>query len=71
MRTGAGGHWLVVYVTYSQQMAQNVEQLLSAEGILVRCRALNRAIAGSGTFELCVLASEAQEARKILLEKGL
>lgn len=71
MKSGTAGHWLVVHVTYSHQAAEKVQQLLQAEGFLVRCRALNREISGSGTFELCVLASEAQEARKILLEKGL
>lgn len=71
MKSAAGGRWLVVYMTNSQRTAETVEQLLQSEGILVRCRALNREVSGAGTYELCVLASEAQEAREILLERGL
>ena len=59
MKGTSGGLWLVVCVTYSQRQADAVEQLLRDEGFLVRVRALNRAISGSGVFELRVLASEA------------
>ena len=63
--------WMVVSVTYSQKQADAVEQLLRDEGFLVRVRTLNRAITGSGVFELRVLASEAEEARRFLSERGL
>lgn len=65
-----GGLWLVVYMTHSRQRAETVERLLSEEGFLVRAAELNRAVFGSGTFEISVLESEAQEARKLLLENG-
>ena len=71
MKGSSGGLWLVVCVTYSQRQADAVEQLLRDEGFLVRVRALNRAISGSGVFELRVLASEAGEARRFLSERGL
>lgn len=71
MRTTSEGLWLVVAVAYSQRQADAVEQLLRSEGFLVRVRALDRAISGSGAFELRVLASEAEEARRFLMEKGL
>ena len=71
MKGTSGGLWLVVCVTYSQRQADAVEQLLRDEGFLVRVRALNRAISGSGVFELRVLASEAGEARRFLSERGL
>ena len=71
MKETSGGLWLVVCVTYSQRQADAVEQLLRDEGFLVRVRALNRAISGSGVFELRVLASEAGEARRFLSERGL
>ena len=71
MKGSSGGLWLVVCVTYSQRQADAVEQLLRDEGFLVRVRALNRAISGSGVFELRVLASEAKEARRFLSERGL
>ena len=71
MKGSSGGLWLVVCVTYSQRQADAVEQLLRDEGFLVRIRALNRAISGSGVFELRVLASEEEEARRFLSERGL
>ena len=71
MKGTSGGLWLVVCVSYSQRQADAVEQLLRDEGFLVRVRALNRAISGSGVFELRVLASEAGEARRFLSERGL
>ena len=71
MKATSGGLWLVVCVTYSQRQADAVEQLLRDEGFLVRIHALNRAISGSGVFELRVLASEAEEARRFLSERGL
>ena len=71
MKATSGGLWLVVCVSYSQRQADAVEQLLRDEGFLVRVRTLNRAITGSGVFELRVLASEAGEARRFLSERGL
>ena len=59
--------WLVVYMCASLQMADAVEQLLYSEGFLVR----RREVLSSGMVELCVLESEAQEAREMLVEKGL
>ena len=71
MKASLEGLWMVVSVTYSQKQADAVEQLLRDEGFLVRVRTLNRAITGSGVFELRVLASEAEEARRFLSERGL
>ena len=71
MKETSGGLWLVVSVTYSLRQADAVEQMLRDEGFLVRVRALNRAISGSGVFELRVLASEAEDARRFLIERGL
>ena len=71
MKATSGGLWLVVSMTYSQRQADAVEQLLRDEGFLVRVRVLNRAISGSGVFELRVLASEAEDARRFLIERGL
>ena len=71
MKATSGGLWLVVCVSYSQRQADSVEQLLRDEGFLVRIRALDRALSGSGVFELRVLAAEAEEARRFLMERGL
>ena len=59
--------WLVVYMCTSLQTADAVEQLLYSEGFLVR----HREVLSSGMVELCVLESEAQEAREMLVEIGL
>ena len=71
MKGASEGLWLVVSVAYSQRQADAVEQLLRDEGFLVRIRALDRALSGSGVFELRVLAAEAEEARRFLMERGL
>ena len=71
MKGASEGLWLVVAVAYSQRQADAVEQLLRDEGFLVRIRALDRALSGSGVFELRVLAAEAEEARRFLMERGL
>lgn len=71
MKTNPGGVWLVIYMTGSERQAESAEHILQAEGFLVRRRTLNRAVSGAGTFELQVLASEAEEARQLLMEKGL
>lgn len=71
MKGASEGLWLVVSVAYSQRQADAVEQLLRDEGFLVRIRALDRALSGSGVFELRVLAAEAEEARRFLIERGL
>ena len=71
MKGASEGLWLVVSVAYSQRQADAVEQLLRDEGFLVRIRALDRALSGSGVFELRVLAVEAEEARRFLMERGL
>ena len=71
MKGASEGLWLVVSVAYSQRQADAVEQLLRDEGFLVRIRALDRALSGSGVFELLVLAAEAEEARRFLMERGL
>ena len=46
------------------------ERMLTAEGFLARRRELNRSVSGAGTYELCVLESEAQEARQLIMERG-
>ena len=70
MRTGAKNLWRVVYVPHSQQMMEAVERMLTEEGILVRRQMLHWSVSGAEMFELCVLDSEAQEARQLILEHG-
>ena len=67
MKNNPEGNWLVVYMAASARTAQQVEQMLQSEGFLVRSDASSI----PGAYELRVLKSEAQEARKLILEKGL
>lgn len=71
MKEASGCRWLVVSMAYSQRQADAVEALLRDAGFLVRVHVLNRAVSGSGVFELRVLASEAEEARRFLTERVL
>ena len=66
MRTGADGLWRVIYMAHSLQVLKSIEELLRGEGFLVR----RREESGAGAYELCVLESEAREARQFILEKG-
>ena len=55
-----------------QSFADSVENLLQAEGFLVKRRQLDSSASETdGTFELMVLKSEAQEAREFLTDRGL
>ncbi|MBQ8507377.1 MAG: hypothetical protein IJ466_08125 [Clostridia bacterium] len=67
MKTASGGRWLVVYMPASQHQAGKIARMLEDEGFLVKIKSLP----GSGAFEIRVLASEAEEARSLLMEKGL
>ena len=66
MKMGSGGVWLVIYMTHNLQALEAAERMLTDEGFLVR----RRVVSGAGTYELCVLESEAQEARQLVMEKG-
>ena len=70
MGKDSGGSWLVIYMTHSLLTLESAERMLTEEGFLVRRRTLQRAVSGGGAYELCVLESEAQEARQLIVEKG-
>ena len=64
--------WLVVGMASSKKTAQEMQQALEGEGILVKLRNLSsKAKDGRDTYEILVLESEAGQAREILFEKGL
>lgn len=64
--------WVVVTLAKSSDAAKNIESLLSAEGILVKIKPLYKKVSESENYyEIYVLESEAEEARDILMEKGL
>ena len=71
MKTSSAGRWLVVHIAHNRQQADAVVRMLEEEGFLVNVKALGGMVSASGACELRVLASEAEEARRLLLEKGL
>ena len=69
MRTDSDDLWRVIYVAHSAQALESVERMLTDEGFLVRRREVEHVL--SGAHELCVLESEAREARQFIQEKGI
>ena len=63
--------WMVIYMARGARQADSVEALLTAEGFLVRRRAVGGAPQQEGTYELMVLRSEAVEAQKFLIDNNL
>ncbi|MGI5919563.1 MAG: hypothetical protein ACOX8N_07950 [Christensenellales bacterium] len=64
--------WLVVGMASSKKAAQEMQQALEGEGILVKLRNVSsKSKDGRDTYEILVLESEASQAREILLENGL
>ena len=64
--------WLVVGMASSKKAAQEMQQALEGEGILVKLRNVSsKSKDGRDTYEILVLESEASQAREILLESGL
>lgn len=64
--------WIVVTLAKSKDAARKVQEILSAEGILVKLKPLYRNVDEEANYyEVLVLESEAEEAREILIDKGL
>jgi len=59
--------WTVVYISSNRVIAEQIKELLTAEGLLVMIRPLGIPHMGdSGTFEVLVPELEASEANEIL-----
>ena len=64
--------WIVVTLAKSKDAARKVQEILSAEGILVKLKPLYKNVNEEANYyEVLVLESEAEEAREILIDKGL
>ncbi len=64
--------WMVVHMAKSETAAEKVRAYLAEEGLLVRVRPVYRSVPSQENyFEIQVLQSEVQEARALLLERGL
>lgn len=59
--------WTVIYIASSRQLAERLKNALTEEGLLVQLRATGSTPMGdSGSFELLVPESEAEEAHEII-----
>lgn len=59
--------WQVIYIAASKQLADQLQDGLSREGILVSLRATGASAAGAGAqYELLVPRTEARDAQEIL-----
>lgn len=64
--------WIVVTLAKSLEAAKRIENVLSAEGILVKIKPLYKnASAEENYYQVHVLESEAKEASEIIMDKGL
>lgn len=64
--------WITIHVAHTTELADAARQLLEAEGFLVNVQPLAHNVAqGESCFEIMVLKSEANEARELLMERGL
>ncbi|HZW84167.1 MAG TPA: hypothetical protein VFF14_12200 [Candidatus Deferrimicrobium sp.] len=60
--------WTVVYIAPNKSMAEMYKNILSGEGLLVQLRAIGTPQQGdSGSVEILVPESEAEEAHEIII----
>ncbi|AUG58070.1 hypothetical protein HVS_10875 [Acetivibrio saccincola] len=71
MKKGRVYMWTVVYMAQSKEVADNMQDLLSKEGILVKLRPINKNRETSDDYyEVLVPESEVEEAHSVIIEKG-
>jgi len=71
MKKGRVYMWTVVYMAQSKEVADNMQDLLSKEGILVKLRPINKNRETSDdNYEVLVPESEVEEAHSVIIEKG-
>lgn len=64
--------WMVIHMTKSETAANDAKDCLAQEGFMVKLRPVYRAVSAQDNyFELLALRSEAEEARQLLVERGL
>ncbi|HOJ10160.1 MAG TPA: hypothetical protein PK733_06160 [Clostridiales bacterium] len=63
--------WTVVYMAQSKDIAENLQGLLTKEGILVKLRPISKnQESSSDYFEILVPEAEVEEAHSVIIEKG-
>ncbi|HHY24595.1 MAG TPA: hypothetical protein GX527_10275 [Clostridiaceae bacterium] len=63
--------WTVVYMAQSKEIAINLQNLLTNEGILVKLRPVSKdEEKNNDYFEILVPEAEIEEAHGVIIEKG-
>lgn len=63
--------WITVTMAKSKEITEEIEKALSQDGLLVKTRRVYKNVSDeSNYYEIRVLKSEFEEAKKVLLEKG-
>lgn len=63
--------WTVVYMAQSKDIATNLQNLLTSEGILVKLRPISKNHENNDNYyEVLVPESEIEEAHSVIIEKG-
>lgn len=63
--------WTVVYMAQSKDIAANLQDLLSKEGILVKLRPISKNHENNDNYyEVLVPEAEIEEAHSVIIEKG-
>ncbi len=63
--------WIVIYVAYSKEIAEAIENLLKDENILYKTKSVYKNMdPKENYYEILVPQSEATEAHSILMESG-
>lgn len=63
--------WTVVYMAQSKDIATQLQELLTQEGILVKLRPISKNHENNDTYyEVLVPEAEVEEAHSVIIEKG-
>jgi len=68
---GGKSMWMVVYMAQTKETAEQIRNVLTAEGFLVKLKPVYKNVSSEENYyEILVPKSEANEAHDILMEKG-
>lgn len=63
--------WTVVYMAQNQKLAEQIQQMLTNEGLLAKIRPINKDTSTDDNyFELLVIESEVEKAHNSIIEHG-
>ena len=62
--------WTVVYMAQNKEIAENLQTVLTDEGILVKLKPVSNRESSDNYFEILVPESEVEESHNIIIEKG-